>query len=312
MAEKRTLQHAPAAVRVIGRLGRHFRWARADGVGRLIEEDNLDPRERLSAALARRRWRREHPRPPGSATTVLVVGVQRSGTNMVVRGLEQSPEFEVHNENDRKYFSRYLLRDDAVVHAAIEASRQRFVLLKPLCDSHRTPELLSALATSSPARALWVYRSADGRARSAVAKFGDANRQVLRQIAAGAALDSWQAQRLSDENLEVIRSFDYDALDPVSAAALFWYVRNSLYFDLGLDRRDDVALVSYDAFVAEPKAVMGAIAEFLGIENDAALSAHVAPRGTAEAESPDRGDLEPRIRALCTDLERRLGKAPIR
>ncbi|MEY2426220.1 MAG: hypothetical protein QOI61_1792 [Actinomycetota bacterium] len=305
MAEKRTLQHAPVAARVVGRIGRHLRWARSDGVGRLIEEDNLDPRARLSAALARRRWRREHPQPPGSATTVLLVGVQRSGTNMVVRGLEQSPEFEVHNENDRQMFSRYLLRDDAVVRAAIERSRQRFVLLKPLCDSHRTPELLAALATTSPARALWAYRSADGRARSAVAKFGDANRQILRRIAAGDAEDSWQAQRLSDESREIIGSFDFDALDAVSAAALFWYVRNSLYFDLGLDRRDDVALVSYDAFVADPPTVMGAIAEFLGIENDPALSAHVAPRAT----EADRAELEPRIRALCTDLELRLGKA---
>jgi hypothetical protein len=305
MAEKRTLQHASAPARLLGRVGRHVRWARADGVGRLVEEDNLDPRARLAAAAARRRWRRDNPRAEGEATALLVVGVQRSGTNMVLRGLERSGEFEVHNENDRALFSRYLLRDDAAVRAAVNASRQRFVLLKPLCDSHRTPELLDALTIKAPAKALWIYRGAAGRARSAVAKFGDANRNILRDIAAGRAQDSWQAQRISATNRDVIASFDYDALDAVSAAALFWYVRNSLYFDLGLDQRADVLLVSYDRFVADPVATMARMAAFLDITADSSLVDHIAPRAT----EADDDDLDARVRALCHELEARLHQA---
>ena len=48
-----------------------------------------------------------------------------------------------------------------------------------------------------------------------------------------------------EHNLEIIRRFDYDRMTPESAAVLFWFVRNSLYFDLALDRRPDVALASY-------------------------------------------------------------------
>jgi hypothetical protein len=302
MAEKRTLQHAPPALRLLGRVGRHVRWARSDGVARLVEEDNLNPRERVAAAIARRQWRKQHPRQPGTATAVLVVGVQRSGTNMVVRGLEQSPAFEVHNENDTKTFSRYLLRDDATVRAVVERSRHRFVLLKPLCDAHRTPALLEVLKTTEPARALWVYRSAAGRASSAVAKFGDANLRILRDIAAGRAGGSWQAGGLSASNLELIQSFDYDTLDPLSAAALFWYVRNSLFFDLRLDDRDDVLLVSYDRFVAAPASTMGSIAAFLGVEADPSYSAHVAPRSPTDAAV----EIEPRVRDLCDELAAKL------
>ena len=227
---------------------------------------------------------------------------------MVLRGLERSGEFEVHNENDRALFSRYLLRDDVIVRAAVNASRQRFVLLKPLCDSHRTPELLEALTTKAPAQALWIYRGAAGRARSAVAKFGDANRNILRDIAAGRAPDSWQAQRISDANRAIIGSFDYDALDALSAAALFWYVRNSLYFDLGLDGRDDVLLVSYDRFVADPTATMARMAAFLDIAPDPALVDHVTPRATAV----DDDDLDPRVRTMCHELEARLHQAVTR
>ena len=41
------------------------------------------------------------PRAAGLATPVYLVGLQRSGTNMLARGLDIAPEFEVHNENDR-------------------------------------------------------------------------------------------------------------------------------------------------------------------------------------------------------------------
>lgn len=303
--KNRTLQNAPAGIRTLGRVARHFKWARSDGIGRLVEEDNLDARARLAAAQARRRWRAENPRPAGQAQAILVVGVQRSGTNMVVRGLDQSAEFEVHNENDRKAFQRFLLRDDAVVRDIVAQSRQRFVLLKPLCDSHRTPELLTALAMAQPAKALWIYRDAGARARSAVAKFGDANRRALQQIAAGQLTNGWQAQRVSEANLDIIRSFDYDQLDPVSAAALFWYVRNSLFFDLGLDKRDDVLLVSYNQFVSEPTAVMGNLAEFLDIAPDLALVAHVGARGQAAQSF----DLDQRVARLCEELEGRLNHA---
>ena len=56
--------------------------------------------------------RRAPPRP------VYLVGLQRSGTNMLARGLDIAPEFEVHNENDRAVFDHYLLRDDDVRFAA--------------------------------------------------------------------------------------------------------------------------------------------------------------------------------------------------
>ena len=60
---------------------------------------------RVRVASAKRRWRRAHPQAAGRATPVYLVGLQRSGTNMLARGLDTAPEFEVHNENDRAAFS---------------------------------------------------------------------------------------------------------------------------------------------------------------------------------------------------------------
>ncbi|MBV8692586.1 MAG: hypothetical protein JOY57_13060 [Actinobacteria bacterium] len=285
------------------RVGRHLRWARTEGVAKLAEEDDLNPVTRVADAARRWRWRRQHGVQPGQATPVWLVGVQRSSTNMVVQGLTASPAFEVHNENDRRAFEHFRLRPDPVVRAIILSSRHRYVLFKPLCDSHRVDELLT-LGTPMPGRAIWAYRNVDDRVRSALAKFGDNNLQVLRQIADGTGTGRWQAQRVSTANLELIKSFDYDRMTPASAAALFWVMRNSLYFDLGLDRRDDVLLSSYDALVADPAAAMRQLCTFLGMEWDPRLVAHVEERPrVAELE------IDPRVRAACRELSERLEAA---
>ena len=288
--------------RLAAKAARHWHWARADGIARLSEEDDLRPVRRASRAWRKWRWRRSHPVPLGTAVPVWLVGVQRSGTNMVVRGLEESAEVEVHNENDRRAFDRFRLRADETVRDIVLASRHRFVLFKPLCDSHRVDELL-ALDTPSSGKAIWAYRGVDGRVRSALAKFGDTNLRVLTEIAAGRGADRWQAQRLSDESLELLRSFDWSGVSPASAAALFWYVRNSLFFDLGLDARDDVLLSSYDRLVADPEAGTRAVAAFLGLAWDPGMASHVEKRSGAEASPLD---LDPRVRLLCRQLEDRL------
>jgi hypothetical protein len=283
---------------------RHLRWARDQGVRRLVEEDQLDPFERIPLAWAKRRWRRAHHVAP-RAVPVFVVGVQRSGTNMLVRGLERSPEFEVRNENDRAAFDRFRLRPDPVIRALVERSGQAYVLFKPLIDSHRANELLDGLGTPSPGRAIWAYRAVDGRVRSSVAKFGDNNLQALRSIAAGDD-GLWQAGGLSEERLSLIRSIGVDAMTPESGAALLWYLRNGLYFDLGLDRRDDVMLASYEATVEDPEVAIGRVCAFLDFDYRPELAAHVDRR--AAGTKPPL-ELDPRVRELCSELERRLSAA---
>ena len=288
------------------RLRRHLHWLRSQGLARLVEEDELNPMDRVAKAAAKWRWRLAHrTRTPGGMA-VFLVGVQRSGTNMLVRGLERSPEFAVYNENHRAAFSRFQLRPDPVIRRLVEESRHPYVLFKPLCDSHRTPELLDGLGLRRSPRALWAYRSVDGRARSAVAKFGDVNLRVLRELANGGGRSRWEAQRLSPDSLQLIEGFDWDRLGPLDAAAVFWYVRNRLYFELGLAQRADVLVVSYDAMVAQPQAEMARICEFLGVAYDGRLITHVKPRPARREEALQ---LDPRIRDRCEELTARLEAA---
>jgi hypothetical protein len=177
------------------------------------------------------------------------------------------------------------------------------VLIKPICDSHRVDELL-ALPTGMPGRALWMWRDVDDRARSEVAKFGPANLTALRAIADGTIGDRWQGQRLAPETVALIRSFDLAAMDPHTGAALFWFVRNDLYFRLGLSERDDVLLVAYQDMVDAPEAAARRVCTFLDLPYRPEFAADVAA-------VPSKGPLpiDARVRELCDELTVRLAKS---
>ena len=293
-----------ASGRARARVHRHLRWVRRDGLARVVEEDGIDPRARVRAAVRARRWRAEHAVPVGTARPLFVVGVQRSGTNMVVRGLEQDPAVETHNENDRAAFDRFQLRGDERVREIVHRSRHEVVLFKPLCDSHRTADLLAAMSEpgrpiGGPPLAVWVYRGVDGRARSAVRKFGDVNRRVLTDIARGDGRDRWQSQGLSEATLQLVREADPERLSPESAAALFWVVRNRLFFDQGLHLRPDVHLVNYERFVLDPEGEATALARFVGLVPDYGMWAHADGRALAAAPL----EIDPVVRRAADQLE---------
>jgi hypothetical protein len=292
------LDSTPRLLRRLIRLRRHVGWARAHGIRRLIEEDQLDPVERIRISLQKARWRRSHDNRP-EAVPVFLIGLQRSGTNMLARGFERAPEFEVRNENDHSAFERFRIRPLPVIRSIVERSRHAYVLFKPLCDSHRACELLDELHTPSPGLAIWAYRGFEGRVRSSTAKFGDSNLRALQRIASGEWKDPWQAGGLSHDRLDLIRSFDLDGMTAESGSALFWFLRNSLFFDLKLDRRPDVALISYDATVTEPESTMRILCAFLHLPFRNGLIQHIQARDAPREPI----DIDPDIRARCADLQ---------
>jgi hypothetical protein len=300
------IQHLPEPLRTWRRVQRHWRWGRTEGFGRLVEEDELDPRERLSGAVRRRAWRTANPIPHGTATPVLLVGLQRSGTNMVARSLAASPEFEVRNENDRAAFDRFRLRPLEDIRRLVRRSGQRFVVLKPLIDSDRADRLLEELDTPSHPKALWTYRAMEGRSKSALSKFGEHNLLVVRAILEGRAEDVWQGRRVPAELRTILKELDPATLSAETAAAVIWLIRNSLFFDLGLDGRDDCLLVSYERLVEQPEVELRRICDFLAAGFVAEMTGGIARRSAHEREPLG---VDPVVRQACDDLERRLEKA---
>lgn len=297
------VEDLPPVRRTIAGVGRNLGWVRSHGWAAVAEEHGWQPVDRARAAARRAAWRSRHARPPGAARAILLVGLQRSGTNMVVRGLARNPAVEVYNENDRRAFDRYRLRPEGDVAELVARSRSRVVLLKPLCDTHRVADLLDgalAGATSAAPRAVWAYRDAAGRAASSVAKFGDGNRRVLAELAAGRGAHRWQLQRLSADSVALVHRLDPESLSPESGAALLWYVRNRLLFELGLAARDDLLVMSYQRVLADPAGTGRALSAFAGLDADPAAWADVAVRSSPLGRPLT---LDPELAERCAALE---------
>ncbi len=284
------------------RVGRHVHWARTEGVMRLVEEDQLNPVTRVRTAVAKARWRSAHGVAAGDAVPVYVVGLQRSGTNMLLRGLDAAPEVEVRGENDRAVFDRFRLRGVDVLTRVVAASRHRIVLIKPICDSQRVDELL-ALPGMRPGQAVWLWRDAHDRARSEVSKFASSNLDAVRAIAADTDEGMWQSDRLSDDARALVKSFDTETMSPSTAAVLFGCIRNTMFFDLGLDRRDDVLLMNYDDLVRDPASVMRRLCDFLDFPFRPELYAHIDARSSHGRRSLS---IDPAVDALADQVTARL------
>lgn len=295
---------AGAGSAFVQKVRQNWRWGRTHGWADLVEEHDVDPAVRARRALRKIRWRLTAGLGDGDPTAVFLFGAQRSGTNMIVHGLDEAPEFRVYNEGHRHAFDNFRLRPLPTIEALIDRSRAEYVLFKPLCDSHRAVEILDRFGPRT--RAIWAYREVDGRVRSALAKFGDSNLRVLRAYAAGEANQAWQVQGMSPESANFVRSLDLEGLSAESGAALFWYVRNSLYFEMSLDERKNAMLVSYDEFLVRPDETARALCAFLGVGFRAGFIAHLKPRPPAWKQPLSIDD---RVRERCTELQERMDRA---
>jgi hypothetical protein len=281
-------------------------WGRTHGWRHLVEEHDWNPLVTVPRHLRKAAWRLRHGVAPGSAVPVFLVGAQRSGTNMMVHGLDSSPEFEVYNEGNSKAFEDFRLRDDDQLRRLVGRSRHEFVLFKPLCDTHRILHLLEM--TSPHGRGLWAYRDYEGRVRSHVRKFVDSNLRVLQAFVLDDDRRHWQVQGMSAEAEDFVRSFDVTRMTPASASALFWWFRNRIYLDQGISDRNDVLLVSYNLMLDSPDEVMRGICGFLGFPFDRQLVAHMAPRPAAGSRQLPIDD---RIRNRCDALQSELDRLAV-
>jgi hypothetical protein len=258
-------------------------------------------RERL--VLRRRIYQTLHPRSPNAEQrTLLILGCQRSGTSMMLDLLAHDRRTETFPEESALSTPRDLrLKPLDVVNRRIHESRSELVVLKPLVESQRAPELLSDLRS---AKAVWMYRKYDSVAASDLRYFGLENGvRNLRLLLSNEPLN-WRGEFVPNETREILETFYSPSMSPDDAAALFWWARNSLYFQLGLDERDEVIICAYEGLVTDPRQTIASIYDFVDMSQpmvDVAAQVH--------GESLDRGAdtrLSPAVRGLCEALYARL------
>ncbi|MEO0421040.1 MAG: sulfotransferase [Pseudomonadota bacterium] len=249
-------------------------------------------------------WQLTHPRPPGAAAPVFIVGAQRSGTTMLGDCLARSSQVSYYPEHDRTAFDNFVLRED-VWPALVARCRLPIIAFKPLTSSHLARDMLARYAKG---RVIWALRHPSDRARSAVAKFGQQNLKLLQQLAGGERPDVWQTQGLEQRHFDLIGKMLANPIDAAGAAALFWYLRNDLFFAQALDRDDRAQVVCYERLVSAPAQQMEHLCNHLGIPYQPRLSNDIHARSVrCDWPTGSRGDLI----ELCDALYDRLAALSI-
>lgn len=259
---------------------------------------------RRIARLRRYVWQRRHLDPSLPKRPIFLVGCQRSGTNMFHRVVGSSKMALVYNEDARRAFKNYRLREARTIERLIERCPAPVVFFKPLCDSQWVDQILD---THPGSKAIWMYRHYPDVVNSMIRMWGNHQRDTIRHIVEGAwETLGWRGERLSPQNLERIRSLYREDLTDHEGGILVWYLRNSFFFELDLQQDARVVTVKYDDLVRDPGGLFPPIFEFMGAPFEAGFTKGVSTQSIRREPAPE---ISPDIRQLADEMMSRLDAA---
>lgn len=229
---------------------------------------------------------------------VFVAGVQRSGTNMMMDVLEQSYDTDVYHETDNRAFEDYEMRPRTVIHRLVNTSKASVVVIKALCELHEVRQLLDEFA---PAKGIWIVRDFADVVNSHLALWTSMPRN-LGLIVKDRNAAGWRGRGMSDATHALVKKLYHPDMSNASACALFWYFRNILFFEQGLDRDERVSLMYYESLVTNPAEQFSRLLDFLGIQYSPRITSMVFATSVRK-RSPR--DIDPAIREICEALAAR-------
>lgn len=239
--------------------------------------------------------------PVENKAILFILGIQRAGTSLMYWVFERDMNARIYRESSE------LTSQDALEHvrlnplpevkARIERHNVPLVVLKPLVESQRYHELKTAFPGS---KALWQYRHYQDVASSNLKAFGmDNGVRDLRPFV-DSDPNNWRSQNSAAETRETIRRYFHEDMNPYDAAALFWWARCRLYFDLALDKNPDVLLCRYEDLAIDPARTMRRVYAFIGIPYPGDhIIRDVHPQSVGKGRV---SKLSPEIDRLCSEL----------
>jgi len=236
--------------------------------------------------------------------TLFVAGVQRSGTNMVMDLLEQDMSTMVFHETDRRAFKDYELRPIDCLSQLVDETAAPVTVFKALCECQDISVLLDSFVGS---RCVWVYRHYEKVAASHVVKWTQMPETIRRLIADDGDTHGWRGRGLSEATRSALQACYHDQLNNESACALFWYMRNQLYFEQSLAADPRVALLNYEQLLSMPHESTAGLYEFAGLAYRSRAADMISSPASGKKRKPL--SIDPAVRALCDDLFERLVSA---
>ena len=211
------------------------------------------------------------------------------------------------------------LRPIADIQSLIDRQRARFLIFKPLNDSQYADKLLDEI---SRAKIIWIYRNFLDTANSAVAKWGTDKRDMVTWIGRNCAKTgrfekvipppangktyALYADRMSKPVTRRLIEWTREPISKHTGAAIFWYIRNSLFFDLRLNNDERVLPLCYERFASHPDQEVKRMCDFIGARYQRKLSSGVRASSIGKHRPPS---IESSVKQACQELAAELDNA---
>lgn len=253
--------------------------------------------DRRRRALSRRRA----SHPATKRFPVFIHGSNRSGSQMLCRALGDSPHGWDYWEGSSIAFDRFYLRPDWFIDWLIRLSPAPIVSFGCILDSQRSDRLLQRF---DGAKAIWIYRRYQDAASSSVRRWGEHQKDLARFVANG-DLEKLgpRGERIGSDTVRLFGELFREDLTHEDAGCLYWYLRNSLYFDLGLHEDSRVLLLQYEDAVLNSEAAFRRVFDFLGFPYHPEVIGRIFASSVGRHPWPGA---ERRIEELCEALKKRL------
>ena len=261
--------------------------------------EKIADRTRRTAFLAAKNlyWK-ARPGATNRQLHLFVAGVQRSGTNMLMDILEKSWVIDAYHERDERAFDNYKMRELPVIEGLASASPFPVFAIKSLFELQDLPGLMEHFP---PAKALWIVRDYNDTVNSTLKSFSrNLVERINRAVKPGST--EWLGAGMSDATRELFSPYVHPNMEPADAAALQWYMRNVLFFEMSFDGNPDVLAIAYEKLVTEPKQEIKRICEFIDVPYVPRLSRGIFSSSIGKRQKPE---LLPEVRALCDGLKER-------
>lgn len=245
-----------------------------------------------------RRWGYQRLFPHPSTTPVFIMGCARSGSSVTMDLFARSLDADVYQQVDRRAFQSHMLRPEVVLRDLIDQSQAAVVVLKPMHENQYARRYLDAIPGL---KIIWLLRAYGDSVNSCVRRW-NTMRGNLHAIAAGEADVGWWGEGLSTHQLDIIRQHYRPEMSEASAYALFWYIRHSFYFDLGLDEVANVRVFRYETLVSEPEAAVRELFQFCDCPYKPAYARILHASSIRKHAHPE---IDPGIETLCQDMTMR-------
>jgi Sulfotransferase family len=220
---------------------------------------------------------------------------------MVMRVFDLSLNATVYWESDRRAFTdQLLLKGESTVKELTRTSGTEVTVFKAMNEMH---DSLLWLKVFPNIRILWLVRSYNDVVNSSVRKFSSM-RESLFRIVDDRKNSGWWGGGISDENFDFLREHCRQNMSLEDAYALFWIIRNSLYFELSLYSQTQVKICKYENLVNTPKRQFEDIFKFCGASYDARYTREIFGSSVGKNATPI---LSSAIEDRCIQIMDKLG-----